>query len=127
MKDKTPYNLNLVKINNHAKLIAEQENKFHKKQKTMSKKYLGSQEAFEYSINEHYDAIEEREKQQQEEINKQINEQIKLQAAFGIDIVHAAQQWAKEQWSNDFTGHYANYCQRDFIRGAEWMLKQLKP
>jgi len=52
MKDKTPYNLNLVKINNHAKLIAEQENKFHKNQITMSKKYLRSQEAFEDSINE---------------------------------------------------------------------------
>lgn len=55
MKDKTPYNLNLVKINNHAKLIAEQENKFHKKQKTMSKKYLGSQEAFEESITQALD------------------------------------------------------------------------
>ena len=33
----TTYNLNLIKINNQAKLIAEQENKFHKKQKGMTR------------------------------------------------------------------------------------------
>lgn len=127
MEKLTPYNLNCIKIKNHAKLIAEQERKFHQKQKKMGKEYLGSQEAFEDSINDYYDAIEERNKQQKMEIEQQMNEQIQFQVATGIDIVLAAQQWAKEQWGNDFTGHYANYCQRDFIKGAEWMFKKLKP
>lgn len=34
MKDAKPYDLNQIKVNNHAKLIAEQEKKFHKKRKT---------------------------------------------------------------------------------------------
>lgn len=52
MNKPKPYDLNLVKITNHAKVLAIQERKFHKHQKTktMSKEYIGSQEAFEDSI-----------------------------------------------------------------------------
>lgn len=39
MKESSPYDLNLVKINNNAKVIAEQEKKFHKNQKPMSKHF----------------------------------------------------------------------------------------
>lgn len=42
----------------------------------MGKEYIGSQEHFEDSVNAYYDELEERARQQEKEINRQIDQQI---------------------------------------------------
>ena len=78
----TPYNLNLVKINNHAKLIAEQEKKFHKKQQGMTR------EAFirRWLANPGVQYTEQFMDEMRDDLDKVINptELRQMQTAFGV-------------------------------------------
>lgn len=37
-----------------------------------------------------------------------------------------ASEYAKKEWSNDFTGTLIEYAKKDFIEGAEWASKEIR-